>query len=423
MPPDAALIPVQTPGNPRKELPFQMDRDEGALPRKAALPRAAAWALALILGLLGLQSAGCALLAPEPRRFDRFEAPAAAAGSCAWYGDAAGGTLYFGESAFWSAMRAAGGDPEADLAVRGPKRIGRFGLAVERMESPVSVDVPGGSGVWDVLAAGDQVYFTTFFGPGGVVDTVRGEVTVFEEAGVGLNELARGPGGTLLASRYGGAAGGPGAVVMLGGDGRVIAELPLEAAEGSIAAPKTVAYDPVRRQIWVTVDVVPQAGGTVSTDSRRLALDGKELARIEDPEIQFVVFAANGAGYFAARSGRTLALLVLEPLAPRGDPLLSARPILLDEHFEPELDFAQDIHVAADGRVVVTRWSGIVHVVTPDRNAVETLAFPRTRGEGLYYSAVIEAKRLCATYCAGVEVVCTDAPPAPEPPRRPRRLR
>jgi hypothetical protein len=30
---------------------------------------------------------------------------------CAWYGDARDGVFYFGESGFWSAMRAAGATP------------------------------------------------------------------------------------------------------------------------------------------------------------------------------------------------------------------------------------------------------------------------------------------------------------------------
>lgn len=331
--------------------------------------------------------------------------------------------LFFGESAFWAAMRTAKGDPTADLNVKGPKRIGRFNLSVEKMEAPITVDVPGGSGVWDVLAVGDQVYFTTFFGPGGVVDVAREELTVFTEAGPGLNELARGPGGTILASRYGEAGGGPGSVVMMDGEGRVVNEIPLAAPEGWLAAPKTVAYDPLRRQIWVTVDLVSSGGAGARQDARRLTLDGKELSRIEDPEIQFVLFSGEGPGYFAARFGRQLALLVLEPLAPRGDPILSARRIVLDDAFDPAVDFAQDIHLAADGRVVVTRWSGLVHVVTPDTNAVETVAFPREGGAGLYYSAVLDGPSLCATYCAGVEVVCTDAPVVPQPSRPRKRVR
>lgn len=395
-----------------------------AVPPKDALPPPAAPGPPALSALLLLLSAACAT-APPPPSFDRYTAPPAAeaAGYCAWYGDAEGGLLFFGESAFWAATRGHGGDATADLAVGGPKRIGRFNLSAERMEPAFPVEVPGGSGVWDVLAAGDQVYFTTFFGPAGMVDMARGELLVFHEAGPGLNELARGPGGTLLASRYGAPGGGQGSIVMMGGDGRVVAELPLEAPPGWLAAPKTVAYDPVRRQIWVTVDLVPQGGGAARQDARRLRLDGRELARFDDPELQFVVFSGDGTGYLAARSGRQLALLVLEPLAPRGDPILSARRIVLDDDFDPSLDFAQDIHLSEDGRVVVTRWSGLVHVVRPDVDVVDTVAFPREGGAGLYYSAVLDGKRLCATYCAGVQVVCTDAPVVPPPSRPPRRVR
>jgi hypothetical protein len=356
---------------------------------------------------------GCALIQPGAPHFERYGATPAAsdAGYCAWYGDSEGARLYFGESAFWASMRQAQGNPAADLGVGGTKRIGGFDLERRAMTAPYPIPVSGGSGIWDVLAVPGRVYFTTFFGPAGFVDLRSGALQVFEELGVGLNELARGPGQTLIASRYGAADGGQGSVVLMGADGDLVAEYRLGAPEGFLAAPKTVAFDPIRREIWVTVDLVPRAGGAPRQDARRLAADGHELARIEEPEIEFVLFIADGTGYLAARDGRTLSLLVLEPRSMRGDPLIASRRIALDADFDPAFDFAQDIHVAADGRVVVTRWSGKVHVVEPLSGGVQTVQFPRD-AQGLYYSGVLAEGNLCVTHCAGIEVVCTAAPEA-----------
>jgi len=77
--------------------------------------------------------------------------------------------------------------------------------------------------------------------------------------------------------------------------------------------------------------------------------------------------------------------------------------------FPVELDFVQDIQPAADGRVVVTRWSGRVHVADA-RGRVRSVQLPRLDPDGLYYTAVLHGDRLCATYCADVTVVCVNAP-------------
>jgi len=375
-----------------------------AAPATLAAGLRRAWGL-LLVAVLG----GCAALPPAGLRFERHSAPAAA-GSCAWYGDSDGRTLWFGESAFWASKRRAPDDPTADLRVSGPGRIGRFDLTTRSMEPPLEVAVPAGAGVWDVLYRRGRIYFTTFFGSSGFVDADSGALTVFEGLGTGLNELAPGPGSTLLASRYGSADGGPGSVVIFGTDGTLVAEYPLAAPEGIVAAPKTVAFDPVRREIWATVDLVARDGGPTRTDARRLAADGRELQRIAEPEIQFVSFDAEGTGYLAARAGRVLSLLVLETQAMRADPLVAARRIPLDDDFDPAFDFVQDIHRAQDGRLVVTRWSGKLHVVEPASSRVESVKFPREGGKGLYYSGVLSSGSLCATLCAGVEVVCTKAP-------------
>ena len=245
------------------------------------------------------------------------------------------------------------------------------------------------------------------------------QATLFAPLGPGLNELARGPDEAIIASRYGGGEGGPGAILVLTADGRLLAEHALDAPAGQVAAPKTVAWDPSRREFWATVDLVSRAGDPARPQTLRIGEDGRELQRFEEPEIQFVIFTPDGRGYFAARTGRTLALLSLDP-STAGDPLAVARRIVLDEDFEPALDFVQDMHVAADGRVVATRWSGRIHVVDPDSGSFATVALPRDASDGLYYSAVLFGTRLCATLCAGVEVVCTDAPALG---RRPESLR
>ncbi len=232
---------------------------------------------------------------------------------------------------------------------------------------------------------------------------------MFDSLGPGLNELAPGPDGALLASRYGSASGGPGSVVRFTRDGGLLAEYPLAAPEGTIAAPKTVAWDPVRREIWVTVDLVSTTGQPPTTDSRRLGEDGSELERITEPEIQFVAFDEGGTGYLAARQGPILDLLVLEPHAT-GAPLGAARRFPLDREFATGFDFVQDIHPASDGSVVLTRWGGSIHVLAPGAGHVETLRLPREGGSGLYYSGVLSGRLVCATVCAGITVVCTDLP-------------
>ena len=129
-----------------------------------------------------------------------------------------------------------------------------------------------------------------------------------------------------------------------------------------------------------------------------LGLDGRERRRIERPEIQFVAFAADGTGYRAEREASRLWLHVAPPGA-------AGARLPLDDAFAADLDFAQHIQVSRDGRAVVTRWSGFVHVVGP-RHATRTLRLPALEPHGLYYSSVLAGERVCATYCADVSVVC-----------------
>jgi hypothetical protein len=319
---------------------------------------------------------------------------------CAWYGDARGEVLYFGQAAFWSAYRAAGGDPGADLAAPGPQQIGRFDLRRGELLPALDVSAAGArSGVWDVHAhPNGRVYFTTFFEAMGWVDPRSGEVRRFQALGPGLNEIAPGPDESLLVSRYATAGAASGSVLVITPEGERVAEHALEPPAGFVAAPKTVAYDAARREIWVTMDLLARDAGANRHDAYVLGLDGREKRRIERPEIQFVTFAGDGTGYRAEREGRQLWLQI----SPPGQ---AGARLPLDEAFAPDLDFVQDIQVAPDGRAVVTRWSGLVHVVTR-AGAVRTLRLPRLEPGGLYYSGVLAGARICATYCAGVSVVC-----------------
>lgn len=355
---------------------------------------------------------GC--LHPENResgsRIYTYEAPSSAERYCAWYGDARDAVLYFGMAAFWSAMRSHGNDPMADLLEEGPVAIGRFDLRKERMLEPLEVGRTGDrSGVWDVLAhPNGRIYFTSFYEPAGYAEVPGGQFVRLPNLGTGLNELALGPDGGVLASRYGSAfeREGSGAIVSFDPDGKLLAEFPLRAPDGYRVAPKTVAFDPVRREIWVTTDLLPIAAGDPPRhDTYVLSEWGEELLRISEPEIQFVAFAEDGKGYRAEVEGRNLWLQVSAP----GEGPKAGRRILLDGAFASALDFVQDIELGADGRAVVSRWSGWVHVIDSP-NEVRSTRFPQLADDGLYYSAFAEGDRICATYCSNVSVVCRDIP-------------
>jgi hypothetical protein len=391
------------------EAPTQM-KPKAAEPPRLAAPLGALLLL-LIAGCGGARPAAvpaAAPAAPIEAQIFRDRAPATGERTCAWYGDARGGVLYFGEAAFWSSYRASGGDPTADLGHPGPLWIGRFDLAAQRFLPPLVIDVLGArSGVWDVLAhPNGRVYFTSYFDDAGFVDPRSGESRFFPALGRGLNELALGPEGTLLASRY----GAPGSVLLFDPGGRLLAEHRLAAPPGFRVAPKSVAWDPGRREIWVNTDLLPEAGGAVAHDARILDQAGHELLRIERPEVQFMEFAADGAGAVAELDGQRLELRLLPPGAP-GAARAPGRVVLLDDAFPAGLDFVQDVKPAPDGALVVTRWSGRIHRVTPD-GRVTSLDLPRTEPDALYYTAVQSDGRICATLCGDVEVVCRALPPA-----------
>ena len=355
--------------------------------------------------LLCLAAAGCSLpgsrgepaaasVASEPQPAGSHER------TCAWYGDARDGVLYFGESAFWSALHAHA-DALADARAPGPRRIGRFDLARGRLLEPLDAGGPAATGVWDVLAhPNGRVYFTTWFDAMGWVEPSSGAVQRLPGLGRGLNELAPGPGGSLLVSRYGSPddPNASGSILVASPDGEPIAEYPLVPPPGFRAAPKTVAFDSARDEIWVTTDLFGAAGIATRHDAYVLDGAGREKRRIARPEIQFVAFRPEGGGLIAEVEGARLTLRV----RPReGEDQL----LLADASFADDLDFVQDIHFAADGRAVVTRWSGIVHVVAPD-GSLETLRLPPLEAGGLYYSGVLAEGRVCATHCGGIEVVC-----------------
>jgi hypothetical protein len=340
------------------------------------------------------------LTAPAPSRDERF---------CAWFGDADASTLYFGASAFWSAAEAAGDDPLGDLARPGPQFVGRFDLARLDFRDPLPVGGLAPGGVWDVLVhPAGSVWFTTYFDSAGAVDPRTGAVRRFPEAGLGLNELALGPAGTVLATRYGFGEDSHGAVVVLDPSGAVRAEYRLDAEPGWRAAAKSVAFDPVRGDVWVNTDLFESDGPGVANDARVLGPGGAERARFTEPELQFMVFGADGTGYLAEQEEGRLWLRILPPGAG-GDPARDGRRVLLDAEFPADLDFAQEVRLADDGSVLVLRWSGRLHRVLPD-GGVQQLALPRPRAEGLFYTPVIREGRVCATFCGDVSIVCVALP-------------
>ncbi len=365
-------------------------------------------------GFVGVLSVllACAALRSGPRP-DVYTAPPPSDSEryCAWFGDARGDRLYFGESPFWEASRTSG-SAAADLEHAGPVRIGRFDLAAERLLEPLDVGEPAArAGAWDVLAhPNGRVYFTSYFETSGWVAPESGEVRLLPELGPGLNELALGPDGRIYASRYA-MPDHSGGVVVLEEDGARVAEYPVPAPPGYLAGPKTVAVDPLRGEIWLAVDLLPEdpAGELeIRRDAYVLGADGSVLRRIERPELQFPAFAADGTGYRAELSGSELALRMVPPDT---DPFDDAAGmwVVLDAAFPAELDFAQEVRPLPGGGAVVTRWSGWVHLVDA-AGAVQSLQLPAPDPPGLFYTAVLRDGRVCATYCGDVSVVCADAP-------------
>jgi hypothetical protein len=165
----------------------------------------------------------------------RAEPPSSEERYCAWFGDVRDGTLYFGQAAFWSAYRASGENPRADLAAAGPQPIGRFDLGRGELLPPLEVGgADARSGVWGVHAhPNGRVYFTTYFESMGWVDPRSGEVQHLEALGPYLNEIAPGPNGNLLVSRYAAADGaGSGSILLITPEGEAARRAPARAATG-----------------------------------------------------------------------------------------------------------------------------------------------------------------------------------------------
>jgi len=339
---------------------------------------------------------------PLATRIYTAPSPSSTEDYCAWYGDARDGVLYFGQAAFWSAKRSHGGNPLGALAEPGPQFVGRFDLRRERMLSPLDVTAPGArSGVWDVHAhENGRVYYTTFYEEMGAVDPATGDVSRFPALGLGLNEIAAGPGGTLLVTRYG---AGPredpqkGALLVISPEGVLLEEHALTPPAGYTAAPKTPALDTARGAYWVTADLFPEGAGALRNDAFVLSLDGAQRRRIETPEVQFVASNPQVGLLRAERNGSELDLV-----RPAGR-------VVLDSDFAAAVDFTQDVKPTRDGGAVVTQWSGLVHRVAAN-DSVRSLQLPNFQEGGLYYTGVLTGDRICATYCAGVRVVCSRVP-------------
>ena len=78
-----------------------------------------------------------------------------------------------------------------------------------------------------------------------------------------------------------------------------------------------------------------------------------------------------------------------------------------------ELSDAKSVQVEIDlaaGELVVTRWSGRIHVLGPGEDERRDLQLPREDPAGLYYAAGLWDDEVCATYCADVAVVCAALP-------------
>jgi hypothetical protein len=339
------------------------------------------------------------------------EPPSPSERYCAWYGDERDGVLYFGAAPFWSAARARGGDPRADLLHPGPQLVARFDLRRWRFLPSLDLSPVGSqAGVWDVLAhPNGRVYFTDYFGRAGYVEPEGGRVERFDALGQGLNELALGPEGSLLVTRYGSDGDAAGSVMRIDADGALVAEHAVRGPVGYRAAPKSVAFDPVRGEIWLNVDLLPEGaaqGAPTRYDARVLGLGGEERLRFERPELQFMSFGPDGTGWFAEVEGSRLTLRIRPPDRAAA-PVLTGRLVPLDDAFARELDFVQDIQVA-DDVAVVTRWSGRVHVVGRD-GSVRSLSLPREEGD-LYYTGVLADGAVCATRCGDLSVACAPIP-------------
>jgi sugar lactone lactonase YvrE len=374
------------------------------------MSRLAYAALPALLACTALLTNGTPPPLQEPAWFHMPSANRGDEAYSAWFADTRGPILYFGLSAFWSTSWAAGGDPHADLSEPGDWLIGRFDMDSRRFLEPLRVGGEGErSSVWDVLAhSNGRIYFTTYFEAIGSVAADGSDPREFSGVGNGLNELYEGPDGRVYVTRYATSTGSAGAgqrggVLVLEPDGSVVRELQLADSPDGPAAAKSLAVDPRSGEIWLNTDTF-LADGSLAHETVRLAADGTELSRHSgDPELLFVRFDARGRGWFAEREAGALRVRMVD-----GERALERELGAL-----PAIDFVQDIQFAADGRVALARWSGVVHVLS-DRGAelehVELSAdgprpCPVTGGPPLLYSAIPFGSSVFATvYCGGAIV-------------------
>ncbi len=272
-------------------------------------------------------------------------------------------------------------------------------MATETPESPL--EVPGEGEVWDVLALGSRIYFARFFGSPGWVSRSGHGGAVWKHLGTGTSELAAGPGETLLFADYAHSR-----LLSVGRDGENPKVFPLTGPGTLQIAPKSVAYDPVRREIWVIADRLGSEGEAKTRDALVLDETGELLRHITDREVQFATFAEDGVGAIVDVASEALWLRFREA----GE--TAFRDILLDARFPRTVDFAQDIVLTRSGGAVdgiVQRWSGIYHRFG-SRGAVETGHLGDGRG-GLFYTGVPVGDRVCATLCRDATVIRCVGPP------------
>lgn len=360
---------------------------------------------ALCLIVAGCVSAGAPAPGPAVLRAPRAVADGDA--YSAWFADERDGVVYFGLSDFWSAYWATG-DPTAELREPAAQRIGRFDLASESFLPPLLLREAGPetrASVWDVLAhPNGWIYFTTFYEAMGRVDPATGAVERFPELGAGLNELALGPDGRILATRYGDASGdrrarSDGALVAISAEGRKLAEIRLHARDGAVTAAKSVAFDPRSGHSFVNADVISDAGG-VEYGSFELDADLSLVrASLGDPELLFAAFAPDGRGVRIDDAAGRLRLSLVD----------SGRELAtLDLGPRPAQDFAQDVHFAPDGTAAVAFWSGRIELVRRREGSFEHARVDLERppecvppeGRSLVYSAFVAPRAVYATlYC------------------------
>jgi len=351
-----------------------------------------------------------AACAPTPGRIHVVTAVGSGP-TCAWFADRSNDVIFFGQSSFWSVWRRQP-HPEAVVATAEPARIGRFDLATERFLEPLAAGavIPGGT--WDILVGGERIYFTALFAAPGWVNASDGESAELESIGTGSNEIIALPDQRIAFTRYGRGSAEGGSVLLVGRNGALLAEVELGAEKpGWRVAPKSLAFDPGRGWLWINTDLLPDPALDAAGprhDARALdPTTGELLLRIDAPELQTMTFDAWGRGYWVWSDGVQLMLRVTDRDGERGPH--AGRMWLLDDAFAGATDFAQEVRVETDGRVVVTRWSGTIHVLEPS-GRLRSLRLPRPDPAGLYYSAFLRGGRVCATFCGGVRVVCASLP-------------